>query len=375
MRRREKYLIHDRPISFTLMGMFFVSFLVVLNVIHIRNKQTDADKQLEKEHYKSERIYQYDSFAVTDLDKQEEKMNLKRLDITKGNVVLVFNTVVGNGYSIAPIHLAIVMNEPLVEEVKKGRFPTENEIIHGRKCVVIGEGLKRLTEKTQEGEVLKIDGINYDVIGMLKDNLGNGTDKRVIMFQNCYAESLLNELGGSYSYFVKYGSNFHDELETAKLLAWLHRFIPNDALKESENSSIESMDDLKNKAQLLREYIRFALYGLFLFCMIGCVIVSTIWIKRRRKEIVVRKALGSDLRTIVFVMFHDIGILMGTALLMSCVVIGLQSLLSGEAWIRKEYIVQNLLFLIVSFFFIMILTMVQPIYTAMKVSPAEGTKE
>ena len=372
MKQREKILIHDKPISFTLIGMFFLSFLVVLNVIHIQNKQMDASKQLEKEHYTTEIVYLYDSWAS---DEVAQKLNFQRLDITEGNVIIVFNTVVGNGYSIAPIHLVSVLNEPLTEEVKEGRFPTENEIEHGRKCVVIGEGLKRLTEETQAGEILRIDGIAYDVLGTLKDVTGDGTDNRVLVFRNCFAETSINGLDGSYSYFVKYGSNDESELQMDRLLAWLHRFLPDSKIKESIDGQIDSMDDVKSMTQLLRQYTKFALYGLFAFCMIGCLIVSTIWIKRKRKEIVIRKALGSGMTAIVIALLRDLGIMIGMALLMSCVVISLQSLLSGESWIREEYMFRNLLYLSGSVLITIVITFIRPFYTASKISPAEGTRE
>lgn len=372
MKQRETILIHDKPISFALMGMFFLSFLVVLNVIHIRNKQMDAIKQLEKEHYTTDSVYLYDSTAS---DEATQKLNFQRLDITKGNVIIVFNTVVGNGYSIAPIHLVSVMNEPLAEEVEEGRFPTENEIEHGRKCVVIGEGLKRLTEETQAGEVLRIDGITYDVLGTLKDITGDGTDNRVIVFPNCFAEALINGLDGSYSYFVEYGSNVESELQTDQLLAWLHRFIPDSKIKESMDGQIDSMDDMKTMAQLLRQYIKFVLYGLFAFCMIGCLIISKIWIRRRRKEIIIRKALGSGMTAIVIVLLRDLSIMMGMALLMSFAAILLQSLISGELWIREEYMCHSLLCLFCAVLFTILLTFIRPFYTASKLSPAEGSRE
>ncbi len=372
MRQRERILIHDKPISFTLMGMFFLSFLVVLNVIHIRNKQMDAIKQLEKEHYTTNSVYSYD---VTASDEAAEKLNFQRLDITKGNVVIVFNTVVGNGYSIAPIHLVSVMNEPLAEEVEEGRFPTENELEHGRKCVLIGEGLKRLTEKTQAGEVLRIDGIAYDVLGILKDITGDGTDNRVLVFRNCFAENLISGLDGSYSYFVEYGSNVESELQTDRLLAWLHRFIPDSRLKESTDGQIDSMDDMKTMAQLLRQYVKFVLYGLFAFCMIGCLITSTIWIRRRRKEIIIRKALGSGMTAIVIVLLRDLGIMMGMAFFMSFAAISLQSLLSGESWIREEYMLHSLFYLFGAALITILVTFIRPFYTASKINPAEGTRE
>ena len=267
------------------------------------------------------------------------------------------------------------MNEPLVEEVEEGRFPTENEIEHGRKCVVIGEGLKRLTEETQAGEVLRIDGNPYDVLGTLKDITGDGTDNRVLVFQDCFSETLINGLDGSYSYFVEYGSNVESELQTDRLLAWLHRFIPDSKIKESIDGQIDTMYDMKTMAQLLRQYIKFVLYGLFAFCMIGCLIISTIWIRRRRKEIIIRKALGSGMTAIVIVLLRDLGIMMGMALLMSCAAISLQSLLSGESWIRDEYMFHNLFYLFGAVMLTILLTFIRPFYTAFKINPAEGTRE
>lgn len=370
MKQRETILIHDKPISFTLMGILFLSFVVVLNVIHIWNKQIDASKQMEKERYATDIVYLYDSMAS---DEAGKKLNFQRLDITKGNVIVLFNTVVGNGYSVAPVHLVVASNEPLVEEVKEGRFPTENEIEHGRKCVVIGEGLKRLTEETQTGEVLRIDGIAYDVLGILKDVTGYDADNRVLIYRNCCAENLINGLDGTYSYYVEYGSNVESELQTNRLLAWLHQFIPDSEIQESTDDKVDSLDDAKTLTQLLHQYIKFGLYGLFVFCLIGCLIVSTIWIKRRRKEVVIRKALGSGMTEIIIILLRDLGIIMGLALFMSCVVIMLQSLFSGESWIREEYMFRNLFYLFAAVVFIIFITFIRPLYIVSKINPAEET--
>lgn len=368
MKQKETILIHDKPISFTLMGLFFVSCMVVMNVVHIWNMQMDACKQLEKEHYTVDMVYLYDS-----LDSKEriEKIDFRRLNITKGNVIVVFNTVVGNAYSTAPIHLVAVSNEPLVEELKTGRFPTENEIEYGRKCVVIGEGLKRLTEKVQSGEVLRIDGIEYDVIGILKDITGDGSDNRIIVYHNCYAENLLNGLDGSYSFFVEYGSNVENSLQQKQLLAWLNHFIPNSKMKESTNSQFDAMDDMRTMATLLRQYIKFSLYGLYVFCLIGCLIVSKIWISRKEKEIIIRKTLGSEMFEIVIVLLKDLGIMMGIAVVMSCVAIFLWGLFSGESWISEEYMPRNLVSLFCSTLFVIVLSFFRPLYVAFTINPAE----
>lgn len=369
MRQREKIIIHDKPMAFTLIGLFFLSFIVVLNVLHIRDKQLDADRQQEKEQYATRIVYLYNGEETAKLP------DFEHLNLTKGNVLFVFNTVVGNGYAIAPIHMVAVFNEPLPEELKEGRFPTDNEIAHGRKCVVIGEGLTRLTEKKKEGTVLKIDGVDYDVTGILKDVAGDGTDNRVFVFQSCLAATSANDLDGTSSYFVKYGSNEETQLQTEQLLVWLHGFIPDSAMEKSEEKEMEMMDGMKTTAQLLHQYTEFALYGLFIFCMIGCLIVSTIWMKRRKKEMMIRKAFGCKMTGIIAVLLKDLGIMLGIALAGSLAFFLLQGIVTGENWFREEYLFRNLCYLLGAVMLMMVCSFIHPIYMAYKISPVEGTRE
>ncbi len=372
MKQREKMLIHDKSISFTLIGMFFLTIVVVLNVIHIDNKQRDAAKQQEKERYTTCITYMYNSVSS---DETTQSPVFQQLKVTKGNVIIIFNAVVGNGYSIAPIHFVCAFNEPIVEELNEGRLPTEDEILHGRKCVVIGEGVKRLTENVDSGCILRIDGISYDVIGILKDVAGDGTDNRVFVFQNGLASASLYDLDGSSSYYVEYGSNVEGELQTKQLLAWLYRFIPDSKLEEVVNEEADTIAEKTMMEKLIRYYTKFVFYGLFIFCILGCMIVSCVWMKRRKKEIIIRKALGSDMRAIVVVLLRDICIMLVVALLLSFAIAVFQSFLVGELWFGNEYMISNLAILIVAILLMMLVVLICTIYMACRVSVAEGTRE
>lgn len=372
MGNRERMILHDKPIAFTMIGVFFLSFFVVLNVIHIRNKQLDAHKQIEKERYATDVVYLYNSMAS---DEAAEKPDFEHLYVTKGNVFFVFSAMVGNGYSFAPVYMVAVSNEPLAEELKEGRFPTDNEIENGQNCVVIGEGLKRLTEETKEGVTLKIDGVSYDVTGTLKDTTGDGMDNRVLVFQNCLATASVKDFDGSHSYFVKYGSNVEEELQTDGLLEWMHGFLPDSKIEASVEDEIRTMDGTKMLVSIVYQYTQFVMYGLFTLCMIGCLIVSSIWIKRRKKEIMVRKALGSSVINIAGVLLRDLIIMLGIAVVLCFMFLLLQSLYSKENWFCDEYIFHNLGYLIVSILLMVSCSLIRPIYMVYKISPVEGTRE
>ena len=144
MKEQYHHLIHDRLASTLMIVTLTLSFLVVLNVIKIQNEQKIGEHQLEQERYISEKVYRYD-FGD---EEPEVDMKIKTLNISVGNVVITseYNQI-GDADYYAPMDIVIAYNEPLVAELQEGRYPTKTEIMHQRRCVVVGIGLLRFTKK------------------------------------------------------------------------------------------------------------------------------------------------------------------------------------------------------------------------------------
>ena len=371
MGEKEHLLIHDKPAGFVMLAVFCISFFVIISVIQIQNKQSAAMIQKEKEHYSSNFIFQY---QTPDDQILHEKLQVEKLNLTQGNVVLIFNTVVGNGYSIAPIHMVAGYNEPLAEELEEGRFPTENEIAYGRKCIVVGEGLLRLAEKKGKSRELMVDGISYEILGVLKDVTGDGTDNRVIVFQNCLAEKTMNGLNGEYWFNIEYGSNLGELNQVGELQAWLYQFAPPECFVQIDQEDADNLNDARTIEEMMWYYNKYVLYVLFAFCMGACFVVSSIWVKRRRKELVIRMAFGSSFLRVAGILLRDIGVMMVLSLVINVAVFTIQGVITGEQWMEQSYMLYNLLYLVLAGLIVIGVTIIQPLRLVATISPAEGTR-
>lgn len=371
MEKKEHLLIHDKLACSVMLAVFCISFFVIISVIRLQTKQNAAMIQKEKEHYISNYIFQYQTI---DQEEINAKLQVEKLKLTQGNVIIIFSTVVGNGYSSAPVHIVASYNEPLTEELEKGRFPTENEIAHGRKCVVIGEGLLRFAEQKEKGREITIDGVSYEILGVLKDVTGDGTDNRVIVFHNCFAEKTMKGLNGENWFIIEYGSNQGELNQVGELQAWLYQFAPPEHFVKINQKDADDLNDARTIEEMMRYYNKYVLYVLFAFCMGACFVVSSVWVKRRRKELVIRMAFGSSFRRVVGVLLKDIGIMMGLSLLINIVLFTIQGVITGEQWIDQSYLVHDLLYLILAGLIVIAVTLIQPLRLVATISPAEGTR-
>ena len=372
MKSREHLWIHDKLMGFVMIATFCLTFFVVISLIQIENKQRVAAEQMEKEHYANNCIFQY---QVIEGEEVNSKLQFKKLNITQGNVIIIYNTVVGNSYSIAPIHMVISSNEPLVEELAKGRFPKKSEISHGRKCVVVGEGLLRLAEKKGKKSEIMIDSVPYEIIGVLKDITGDGTDNRIIVFSDCLDERSILGLNGEYYFGIEYGSNQGEIEQLEELQEWLFQFASPEHFAVVEEKEMQKFNDMRTLEQMLAQYKKFVFYGLFGFCMIACLVVSSTWTKRRHTEMVIRKAFGSSFGRIVVVVLRDLSIMMGISLLINGVYLMAQSIIVGKLWMNQVDLLHDLLYFIVASLIVLGVTLIRPLYMITKISPAEGIKQ
>ncbi len=375
MKERYHHLIHDRLASTLMIVTLTLSFLVVLNVIKIQNEQKIGEHQLEQERYLSEKVYRYD-FGD---EEPETNMKIDALDIRVGNVIITseYNQI-GDADYYAPMDIVVAYNEPLVEKLQEGRYPTETEIMHERRCVVIGTGLLRFTKKDGKERVLSIAGMDYEVLGILKDVTGNEMDDRMIVFYDALAEQTKarfdKRLEESFDTDILYGSNKGTLEESQVLENWLYQTVDKKYFSMVEEDELEDIEYSYEAANMMREYNKYTLYAMFAFCMCACFLVSSVWIKRRRKEMVVRKALGSSFLKVTGILIKDLGIMIGISIIMDVVFLSMQILVTGNNWVRQDYITDNIQNIGMAVAIILFVTMIRPLYIVATISPAEGTR-
>lgn len=227
--------------------------------------------------------------------------------------------------------------------------------------------------------MLAIDGKDYEVLGLLKDITGNGMDDRIILFYDCLFEQTKKEIDTMLAddwriYFtVLYGSSQGTLTEIAELEDWLYQITDKAYFTKSENSKLKENYAYED-AMKMRKYNTYTFYVLFGFCMCSCFIVSSIWVKRRKKELVIRKALGSGFWNIFGVLLKDMGVMIGISVVFNIILTAMQMMITGKRWIYWAYVKDNMLYIAMAVGVVLIVAMIHPIYQVVSISPAEGIR-
>ncbi|MDE6760228.1 MAG: ABC transporter permease [Lachnospiraceae bacterium] len=381
MKERNHYFIHDKLAGILMVITLSLSFFIVLSVVRLQNEQRLGENQQESEKYDHQLLYHgYYTDYEDEIFDQRPELNADKLTIENGNVILTgvyYPVSDANIYASASIVLKF--NEPLVEELLEGRYPTDSEQKHHRNCVVIGTELLKHTKKQGKERILSIDGREYDVLGVLEDMTGYEMDNRIILFYDCLAEKTKRSIDqrlsstGTIDFKILYGSNEGELDEILALESWLYQITDKRYFSVIENEEEENNYGYE-EARMMREYNKYTLYLMFGFCMCACFVVSSVWVKRRRKELVIRKALGSSFFKVISVILKDIGIMVVISMLFDFILLILQMLITGENWLSGMYMIQNIQFIGVSIGIVLVITMIRPLYTVATISPAEGTR-
>ena len=198
---------------------------------------------------------------------------------------------------------AIMGDYPVLDKVQKknmiyGRFLNQVDIDNNRKVTVISEDVfKQLFEKDQNpiGQYLLINGINFKVVGMFKDQRTGGPRSDIHIpfttFQQIY------NMGNKIGWMMITGQPEYDiaqiELDVTLLLKNIHKIHPNDTKAFGSfnlGKEYRKLTGFLTGMQFLTWFVGIAtlIAGVF---AIGNILLITV--KERTKEIGIRRALGA----------------------------------------------------------------------------------
>ncbi len=197
-----------------------------------------------------------------------------------------------------------------------GRFINVLDLNNSEKNIVIGQQVKKDLFKKEEaiGKLVKISGINFQVVGVFSDAGGEREETRVIMpittAQKAFGGQ--NNIGRLYLTLqpeenfdkaVAASNVFAEEL--SELLRSRHTIAPDD------NSAIHINNYLDNAKRFygLMDMIRLFFWGVGICTIIAGVVgvsnIMLIIVKERTREIGVRKALGAQPISIIGMVLHE----------------------------------------------------------------------
>ena len=384
---RIRYFFRDPVMSVLLVISLGLTFLLIFNGIEMGNQFVSAQEQKEQEHYKTEVKLRYEVLEDDEEDdepkteKERQKNFLSTLDITTGNVILYERGVgIGNAFRQSEIYVMLASNEENTYQLDWGRFPTKEELAEQKKVVMIGKGMGKYTQQIEGKRMLLIEADYYEVIGEFADYTGRNADGRILLYYDSLTEIIKKRLYDQLedpmnSYTFLYGTNqteFTDSWES--FYQWAVTNLDENLVVETENMEEEEKEE-NSMATVMVQFNPYIIAILVCFSVINCIVISNLWIQRRKKEFVIRKAYGQSL--------FRIGLqLLGEIIKFSVMATGLMLILQlcynaiiGQKMYWYKHIVSNLSYFLLLMGVVIVVVLILPMRKIAKINPAIGIRE
>ncbi len=373
-RMKGKLLLRDIFTSVLLLISFSLCFLLIMNGLNIVHKVNMASNAKKGNAYKI--TIPMECVPLDEWTNVPREVNpsetINNLNIKKGNVELQgFGVQCGASFTQRGSTVYLKWMEDIPVALRSGRYPTPAELKEGRLITLIGSGLTEYAEMIDGAKSLKIEGEWYQVIGVLEDDTSSNVDERILLFYDCMHDALqykfVEQLTSiQHEDALQYATNQTDAEESIEAFyQWMETHL------EADYRSIEeTFDGTDNETgEMLAKMNQRIVQVLLAFGLVNCIVISNIWIKKRKKEFAIRKALGGS-------MFHIGGMVLGELLRLAigsmCISLIIQEIyqqLGQNVELSGIHVFRDVIYLLLGMLGCVLATLLVPMIQIAKISP------
>lgn len=368
----------DPVVTILLMVSLTLSFFLVLNGLQMYQNIEAAATQRIEERYAYTYMISYtppNEYTENGVEESEENIEeyIPYLNCQRGNIsVKGFNGIIGEAFEEYPLEILLSSKEKVKYKMDWGEISEEPY------TVVIDRDLEKEAVQKEEGLYISIAGEWYRVTGVFASSPELEEDSHVLLTYGGVDQKLKQTIYKNFSYIgfpyeIIYETDQQPE-ETDLLLLeqWAKKWLNSDlVIEECQEDDTVSDNVSSSVAELTLSIVKV----LLLFSMVNCIVVTDLWLKRRKKEFIIRKAFGESNMQIMKHLFLELG----KFALLSCILVlmletGYYKLL-GESFLDWSKFFRNMLYVLLAVCLIVLAALILPMQKIMRLEPAAGMSE
>ena len=365
----------DPVVTILLIISLALSFFLVLNGLQMYQRVEAVISQQKDEQYAHTYMMSYT--APDEYEENEVENNIEEyipyIECKSGNIsVEGIGGTVGDGFDGYLLEILLTANESVKYKMDWGEISNEPY------TVVIDRDIEKEAVKKEDGLYITIEGEWYKVTGVFASSSGYGSENHILLTYGGVGEKLkeniyknFSSIGVSYNIIYKTDHEVDDE-DLFLLEQWGNKWLDPELIIEEhvEDNTVSDMlmSSVEGNTLIFLEM-------LVLIAVINCILVADLWIKRRKKEFVIRKAFGENNLQIMKHLVLELGKLAFISCIFVLVLETAYYGLMGESFLDWNKFIWNMLSMLAAVCIVVIVTLILPMYKIMKLEPAKGIAE
>lgn len=318
-----------------------ISFVAATSGKMIYENMENALMEVNKYRYQ----YEYD-ISLSGIE--DITAALRDIKMLKGNVCI-------NQVDLY-VNAADVYQQAEILIKKDEDLPYPVNVVDENGIAYLGRDLKKYCYSIDNSMFIEIEGNEYLVGGFIESRYSELLNNKIIIKLNNLKD--IKSLADADLLLLNYGTN--NENPDKSVNEFYNRFSVKYHINyEKQDFKYVEIGSTNSKEEY---YI-----AIMIFAMINCVVISEFWIMRRKEEIIIRKLCGYSKMQLFSMLYTELLIISGIAVLISVVIQGkFMFYVYDELWIRR--VLFSIAFILLSSFIIVMI----PVYKSSQFYVSRG---